>query len=492
MSDLNDLLLLVQSRTPLIAIESLEEKRAIDLFGDLARKLRQPLMLWSVTGGLRTIRQTPREEPHKAEPAELLRHIRGSDRPSVFLLLDFHPYLEDPVNVRLIREIAQSHDKVPNHLVLLSPRIEIPQDLAGHTARFNLSLPDEPKLLALIRRVAMEWMQQNAGRKVVADKKAIGLLARNLVGLTASDAERLARKAIYDDGAITSSDLKMVQEAKYQLISQAGVLSFECDTAGMGDVGGLKRLKEWLTHRKAVFHGGGAAYGLEAPKGVMLLGVQGCGKSLAAKAIAGLWSVPLLRLDFSALFNKFVGETERNLRESLDTSEIMAPCVLWVDEIEKGLAGGEGDGGVSRRILGTLLTWMSEKSKPVFVVATSNDVTQLPPELLRKGRFDEIFFVDLPDLETRGLIFGIQLSRRNMTPQNFDLVALARHSDGFSGAEIEQAVVASIYTALARGVDPTTELLVEEIRKTRPLSVVMAEKIAWLRNWAAERTVPAN
>jgi SpoVK/Ycf46/Vps4 family AAA+-type ATPase len=281
-------------------------------------------------------------------------------------------------------------------------------------------------------------------------------------------------------------------EAKYRLMNASGVLSFEYETARFGKVGGLSKLKEWLSVRQRVFQGEAVGFGLEAPKGVLLLGVQGCGKSLAAKAVAGVWDVPLLRLDFGALYNKYIGETEKNLRDALRTAEVMAPCVLWVDEIEKGLAGGDGDDGVSRRVLGTLLTWMAERKKSVFLVATANDVTGLPPELLRKGRFDEIFFVDLPDEATRALIFQIHLKNRNLQPSRFDLDRLAKASPGFSGAEIEQAIVSSLYASLATSSTISMTHLLEELGKTKPLSVVMKEKIDWLRNWARERTVPAN
>jgi len=282
---------------------------------------------------------------------------------------------------------------------------------------------------------------------------------------------------------------------KHDSLGKGGVLSFELDVAKFQDIGGLQNLKRWLERRKPVFLGSADAKGLDAPKGILLLGVQGGGKSLAAKAVAGSWGVPLLCLDFATLYNKFYGETEKNLRDSLEAAESMAPCVLWVDEIEKSLASdasGTTDGGVSRRVLGTLLTWMSERKSRVFLVATSNDITHLPPELLRKGRFDEIFFVDLPDAETRKEIIGIHLSRRKQDAAKFDLKRLAQASEGFSGAEIEQAIVSSLYEALARKTAPSSDLVAEELRNTKPLSVTMAEQVAELRAWAAERTVPAN
>jgi len=316
----------------------------------------------------------------------------------------------------------------------------------------------------------------------------------HLAGLCAEDVRRLVRQAIADDGALTMADVDRLVSRKHDLLAQNSVLSFEIDTARFADVAGLRSLKHWLEQRRDAFVGDAMALGLDVPKGIMLLGVQGCGKSLAAKATAGAWAVPLMRLDFGALYNKFLGETERNLREALKASDAMAPCVLWMDEIEKGVAASnnDADGGESRRILGALLTWMAERTTRVFIVATSNDIAALPPELVRKGRLDEIFFVDLPDDPGREEILKIHLRRRRQDPAKFDLQTLVKASNGFSGAEIEQAVVASLYAAHAQGEVVGTGHLLAELQRTRPLSVVMAEKIAYLRAWAADRTVRAD
>jgi len=314
---------------------------------------------------------------------------------------------------------------------------------------------------------------------------------RNLAGLTATDARRLARMAVAD-GALSKSDIAAVMTAKYQLLDQGGVLHFEHDTLSFAQVAGLERLKRWLAQRRAAFLDPKANPALDVPKGILLLGVQGCGKSLAAKAAAGLFGVPLLRLDFGALYNKYYGETERNVREALKTAEVMAPCVLWLDEIEKGIASGGQDDGLSKRVLGTLLTWMAERRSPVFLAATANDIEQLPPELLRKGRFDEIFFVDLPTANARAEIFGIQLRARQLDPGPFDHAAVVAATEGFSGAEVEQVVVAALYSAHARHEKLATHHLLEEIRQTRPLSVVMAERVRALREWASGRTVSAD
>jgi SpoVK/Ycf46/Vps4 family AAA+-type ATPase len=279
-------------------------------------------------------------------------------------------------------------------------------------------------------------------------------------------------------------------KAKYQLLNRGGVLSFEYETARMSDLAGFRNLKRWLEQRQAAF-GAARPEDLDSPKGILLLGVQGCGKSLAAKATAGAFGIPLLRLDFGALYNKYHGETERNLRESLQTAEVLSPCVLWLDEIEKGLATGHDDSGTARRVLGGLLTWMAERRAQVFLVATANEVSELPPELIRKGRFDEIFFVDLPPPPSRTEIFALHLRKRGLAPERMRLAELVALTDGFSGAEIEQGIVASLYAAHAVGQEPDHDHLAAELRKTRPLSVVMAEPVAALRAWAAGRTVPA-
>jgi SpoVK/Ycf46/Vps4 family AAA+-type ATPase len=282
----------------------------------------------------------------------------------------------------------------------------------------------------------------------------------------------------------------MVMRAKYDMLNRTGVLRYEPDSARLADVGGLANLKAWLEKRCAAFDG--SAPGLDAPKGVLLLGVQGCGKSLAARACAGIFNIPLLRLDCAALYDKYVGESERNLRESLASAEVLAPCVLWIDEIEKGFASGDSDGGATRRVLGAFLTWLAEKSSHVFVVATANDITALPPELIRKGRFDEIFFVDLPNLDTRAEILRIHAAKRGIALDAATLSTLAHACEGFSGAEIEQAIVASLYSAHAQHANPGAALLAAEIAATRPLAVIMAESVAELREWAKDRTVPAD
>jgi SpoVK/Ycf46/Vps4 family AAA+-type ATPase len=317
-------------------------------------------------------------------------------------------------------------------------------------------------------------------------------VVRNLAGLPLRDARRIARHLIHRDGALNVEDLPELAKLKFELLDKGGLLHFEYHTAQFSEVAGLSRLKTWVAQRRAVFLGENAPAKLDPPKGVLLLGVQGCGKSLAAKAVAGGFGVPLVRLDFGALYNKFHGETERNLRESLKSAEALAPCVLWIDEIEKGLATSSSDDGVSKRILGYLLTWMAERRSKVFLVATANAVHELPAELLRKGRFDEIFFVDLPGPAVRAEIFRLHFDKRKVDWEAFELDRLVQASEGFSGAEIEQAVVASLYAAHGEDSHLGQDHVLNELTNTRPLSVLMAEKVEALREWARTRTVPAD
>ncbi|MFW5875632.1 MAG: AAA family ATPase, partial [Myxococcota bacterium] len=320
-------------------------------------------------------------------------------------------------------------------------------------------------------------------------------LLQHMQGLTFLEVRKILTQAIVEDGRLSREDIGRVLEAKRRIIERSGVLEYFPADESMGEVAGLTRLKEWLQKRRMAFREQERArqFGLAPPKGLLLLGVQGCGKSLCAKAVAHAWGMPLVRLDPASLYQKYFGETEKNFRRATRTAEAMAPIVLWLDEIEKAFASGEDrDSGTSRRVFGSFLTWLQEKRSDVFVIATANDVTRLPPELLRKGRFDEIFFVDLPGREVRREILAVHLRRRQRDPGAFDLDVLADATDGFSGAEIEQAVVSALYTAFAAASELGTDAVLEEIRQTVPLSVTMAEKIDALRHWARRRTVPAD
>ena len=491
-----DLELILRSRTPIVVIETRDESRMLDLLKSItvARSTDRyvPLFRWTITDGLQRLDISLEPQMHNAQPTEVLKHIRAVSKPGLYVLLDFHPYLDDPVNIRLLKDICIQFDSVSRHLILISHAVPLPEELESFSARFDMALPSEPEREDIVKRVAAEWSRENAGTKVQFDPKAHRLLIQNLAGLTDRDTEQLARNAIYVDGAITKSDIPLVMQAKYELLNRGGILQFEYDTKKFSDVGGLANLKTWISQRKPAFLSPGAGTVLDSPKGIMLIGVQGCGKSLAAKATAGIFGVPLLRLDFGSLYDKYHGETERKLRESLKTADVMQPCVLWIDEIEKGIAGRNSETGTSQRVLGTFLTWLAEKKSQVFVVATANDIESLPPELVRKGRFDEIFFVDLPRDPVRRTIFEIHLKLRGQDPQSFSLDQLARASRGYSGAEIEQALVSSLYAAHAQKSVLRTQHILEEISRTKPLSVVMAERIESIRRWAQGRTVSAD
>jgi SpoVK/Ycf46/Vps4 family AAA+-type ATPase len=490
-SPLRDLAVIIRSRTPLIAVESNEEPQIVSLAEQIGRQLQVKAFRWTVTEGLQAFEPANQPAQSVLKSQEILNYIKTEGSYGLFVLLDFHPYLQDNVHVRFLKDIALGYGKHFSTVMLVGVTLQMPEELRPFTAYFHLPLPTPEELRAIVYDVAGQWGAEHGARQVQTTNKAIDLLVRNLAGLTATDARRLALKAINDNGVISESDLPEVMRAKYELLGRDSPLSFEHETAGFGEIGGMRRLRKWLDVRKSFFLED-APPKLDPPRGVLLLGVQGCGKSLAAKAAAGIFGVPLLRLDFGVLYSKFYGETERNLRKALDTAEIMAPCVLWLDELEKGLAVGDDDDGLSRRVLGTLLTWMSERRKAVFLVATANDISRLPPEMVRKGRFDEIFFVDLPSAENRREILAIHLAKRCLQPAGFDLEALTRATEGFSGAEIEQAIVSAMYTTHAQGRTLAQADLQAELQQTRPLSVLLAEKVEEIRQWAAERTVPCD
>jgi SpoVK/Ycf46/Vps4 family AAA+-type ATPase len=491
-NDIHDLGLVLDSKVKLVVIESWDELRVLETLTRLAIKRGLGLYTWAITEGLQRsgVAHSADEIAASLEPEAALKLIKHDPQPNLYVLCDLHPYLLDnPKLVRLLKEIAQAEGNHRPTLVLVSHALKLPAEVQRYAARFTLALPTEDELLAIVRDEATRWSGSNRGARVRTDNRTLQQVVKNLRGMGHAQARALARQVICNDGAITQDDLPALNKSKFQLLDLDGVVSLEYDTARFAEVGGLRKLKRWLGDREQVFLAGKSD---DLPKGVLLVGVQGGGKSLAAKAVAGLWGLPLLRLDFACLYNKFFGETERNLREALQLAEQMAPCVLWVDEIEKGLASGEQDGGVSQRVLGTLLTWMAERKSPVFMVATANAIDRLPPELVRKGRFDELFFVDLPDVEVRAEIFRIHLQRRELAPELFDLVQLAAVSEGFSGAEIEQAVVSALYAAQARQQTADQALLVQTIHSSAPLSVVMAEDLARLRAWAQGRTVSAD
>jgi len=490
----NDLRLIFSAKVSLVVIETYDEPRALSLLDGLFQCEKLPAWCWTATDGLANLGFGMNLRPTEAhsEPEAVLKHIKKCAVKSAFVLCDMHPYLEESRNIRFIKDII--FGPVGHKIVLVSHQLTLPPELSRHAASVSLSMPSEDEILAIIREEARLWAAHNNKSRIKTDNITLQKLVGNLKGLPHQDVRRLAHGAIADDGAITEEDLPELTRRKFELMDMDGVLHFEFSTAHLRDVGGLNALKNWLEERRHMItkDENADAQHVDAPKGVLLFGVQGGGKSLAAKSIAGVWGLPLLRLDMAALFNKYVGETEKNLREALKLADLMSPCVLWMDEIEKGMAQDNADNATGKRLLGTLLTWMSERKSKVFMVATSNDISILPPELMRKGRFDEIFFVDLPDQPTRNSIFSIHIKKRGLAIEKFDLGVLADIADGFTGAEIEQAVVSATYSASARGETVQQAHVAEAVKKTQPLSVVMAERLYELRAWASERAVFAN
>lgn len=497
MPDLHDLTLMLRLGTPLIVIESDEEKRVMELLTRIALSLNKPLFHWSCTKGLKRAEISEETTMQLTkEPYAALEKVAEQTTPTLGVFCDFHPFVVDePRLVRFIKEMAMG-EHGQHTMIFVSHEFNIPPEWQSLAAQFSLCLPNDEQLRKIIREEAARWSKAHDGRKVKADMSTLQIVIENLKGLSHSDARKIARSLIENDGAITVEDIDQLNKAKFKLLDKEGLLHYEYQTTRFADVAGLSKLKSWLKPRQEYFNqltqGDQSTSSLDPPRGLLLLGVQGSGKSLAAKAIAGLFKQPLLRLDFGALFNKYIGETEKNLRECLALADSMNPCVLWIDEIEKGISTESQDTGTSQRILGTFLTWMAERKDPVFLVATSNNIQYLPAELLRKGRFDEIFFVDLPKTSVRVDILEIHLKKRGMDPGGFDIDRLAELCQGFSGAEIEEAVVSGLYHAHAENSPLNTEKLAHLIEQTRPLSTIMAEQIHALRTWASERTVPAD
>jgi AAA+ superfamily predicted ATPase len=486
-----DLELLIRSRYPLITVDTVDEDRLRGLLSRVAGRLDVPLFVWSRTRGL--ARQGLLKGIYDTtDPLKALGHLAATGHPGVYLLADFHPYLAEPVIQRKLRETLETFTGDLRALVISGHGLEFPPELKNQSVPYRLALPDLEEIRTEMRRLVSE-VRGAQYLEVHLSAEEADELAANLRGLTLDEIRRALRRAMLEDDRLDPSDLKHVLDAKRDAVGDTGLLEFFPPAEVAEPVGGMAGLREWLEKRRAALGERAREFGLEPPRGVLLLGVQGCGKSLFARNVAPVWGLPLVRLDPAVLYDKYIGETEKNLRRALETVEAMAPAVLWIDEIEKGFAteSGEADGGTSRRLLGTFLTWLQERAGEVFVVATANDVSALPPEMLRKGRFDEIFFIDLPDESERAEILALHLRQRERNPEEFDLPELARESSGFSGAELEQAIVAWLYTAFAEDRLLDSAVLLEEIRTAVPLSVTMAERVQALRAWARDRAVPA-
>jgi SpoVK/Ycf46/Vps4 family AAA+-type ATPase len=490
----DDLRLLVNSHYPIIVAETAEEERLEGMLAAIAGEITVPLLVWSVTTGLcrpgipGAIYGT--DDPEKALANLALMHGDG-----IYLLKDFTRYLQQDKVLRRLRELAADFRGARRAIVLAAPSVEIPHEIEADVIHFHLALPDAAAMLPVVQEILAEVGKQTP-LKIDLDQFVPRQAARNLCGLTLEEARRTLRKCLLDTRRADAATLAAVLETKRASLPQDGLLEFVKTDIKFADVAGLASLRDWLCKRRGALTAEGQKFGLEPPKGLLITGVQGCGKSLCAKAVAGEWELQLARFDAGALYDKYVGESEKRLKKTLELAENLAPVVLWIDEIEKAFASGSGsadsDAGLSQRLLGTFLTWLQDRPGGVFIAATSNDISRLPPELLRKGRFDEIFFVDLPDEASRADLFRIHLKRRGREAGQFDLAALAKVSEGFSGAEIEQAIVAGLYTAFSKKLPLSTDILAAEITHTRPLSVTRREDIQALRAWAAERAVAAN
>lgn len=498
-----------KARLPLLYIETGEEVRAIGAISDAAETQRHPRALWTWTAALGLVGPDGASVANTVNPARALQHVAGVDAPSVFVFCDLHAYFGgehragDPALVRTVRETALEfrHGDVSRTLVITAPVRVIPPELDEVTHLLDFPLPTAAEIRELLETMIDNNASGEGRIRVDADDAAREQLVHAALGLSMAEAENAFARAMVNDGSLSALDVPIVLDEKRQVVRKSGVLEFVKADIDLDDVGGLNNLKRWLSRRDGSWLGDARAYGLPAPKGVLITGVPGCGKSLTAKATAASWGLPLLRLDIGRIFSGLVGSSEQNLRTAIATAEAVAPCVLWVDEIEKGFSNttGQGDSGTTARVFGTFLTWMQEKRHPVFVVATANNIDALPPEFLRKGRFDEIFFVDLPTSHEREAIWRLQLRARATDANGLEgvaadadaVAALVAASENHSGAEIEQSVVSALYEGFSTRGEVTAAAVRQVVDTMIPLAVTQAEEVQRIRTWATERAVRA-
>jgi len=489
----DELRLLVNSRHPIISVETPEEERIDALLMVIATELDVPLYTWTITTGLARMKGAPMYNTDTPEQA--LTNIDLIHGDGIFILKDFARYCDNDKICRRLRDLTEKFRGERRSIVITAASLTLPPDLQGDAVPFQIGLPAAEELLPGVRTAVLELSNANhIAMELSGD--AMRQLSKSLTGLPQEEALRTLRLCILSHRKIDDGLLDVVLDAKRAALRGDGLLESIRRDKSFSDVSGLKRLRDWINKRKSALTPEGQKFGLQPPKGILITGVQGCGKSLAARSVAGEWGYELARLDAGALYDKFVGESEKKLRKALDLAQKMAPMVLWIDEIEKAFASagtsGDADAGLSQRLLATLLTWMQDREGGVFLAATSNNITALPPEMLRKGRFDEIFFVDLPSPETRQALYALHLKKRGRDCATFDLASLATATEGFSGAEIEQSIVAALYTAFDQKAQLTTAILLSEIRSTQPLSVTRAEDIQSIRAWAKTRASPAD
>jgi ATP-dependent 26S proteasome regulatory subunit len=560
MSDaLDRLKILINSSTPIIVMETSEEMRAVSIVRTACSQLNMATFEWSIADGLvRSGSNAPldpaKSQPHldqtpttiwnqnsrgqsqvrtvlsptsgeaerltravlssmgaeagaaaaaapgsiynTREPVQALANMESMTAEAVFILKDFHRHMDDPIVVRRLRDVGQKFSTNRRTVIITAPEITVPPELIKLVEYFDLPLPDRERLHEIIKET-FGRLSKTYSLKLQLDTDGVDAMAANLRGLTEEEAERATSQALVTRYALCQETITDVLDAKKQLLRHSGMLEFIEASDNMASVGGLENLKHWLQQRRGAWEDSAREFGLEPPRGMIVLGVQGCGKSLCARAIAGEWKLPLVKFDTSAVYDKYIGETEKRIRKVFQVAEGLAPCILWIDELEKVFAGSgpdsaSADAGVSSRLLASFLSWMQDRKSPVFVAATCNNVTVLPPELIRKGRFDELFFVDLPNQAGRAQIFSIQLAKRKRNPAEFDLDKVASAANGYSGAEIDAAVQGALYASYSEKKPLTTQSLIDALSQTVPLSTTRAEEIAALREWAKTRAVPAS
>ncbi|HET9803674.1 MAG TPA: AAA family ATPase [Candidatus Acidoferrum sp.] len=489
----DELRLLVNSRHPVITIETTEEERVEQLLFQIGVELDVPVYTWSVTKGLARYRGEPLY--HTDDPTQALANISIITGDAIFLLKDFARYCDNDKICRRLRELGETFRTARRSIVITGANMSLPPDLANDAVPFEIGLPELEELFSGVRQTLADLSRDNH-IPISLDPMGMQQAAQALAGLTKEEALRTLRLCVLSRGKADSAVVEDLLDAKRNILRGEGLLETVRRDTSFSDIAGLARMKDWLAKRKSALTAEGQKFGLVPPKGILITGVQGCGKSLAAKAVSGEWGFELARLDAGALYDKFVGESEKKLRKGLELAQKMAPMVLWIDEIEKAFASagfsGDADAGLSQRLLATLLTWMQDRESGVFLAATSNNISALPPEMLRKGRFDEIFFVDLPGEAVRQSLFALHLKKRGRDASTFDTAKLADASEGFSGAEIEQSIISGLYTAFAAKEQLSTQILLTELSATQPLSVTRAEDVAAIRQWARTRAVPAD
>jgi AAA+ superfamily predicted ATPase len=471
----------LRARFTLVVLVTAEEERALQAVKAVCERGKRTCLTWDMAEGFQAVTAGAAPPGPARDPLTALEQVDKADGDAVFVLKDFHECWANPQIKRKLRGVAQRLKFTKKSILVTTPTTKLPDELRDEAVMVELPPPTAEELEAVLGRLT-----RVPGVKVNLTKLGREKLVQAALGLTAAQAQRVFAKAIVADGVLDDRDIGLVTDEKKQIIRESQALEFYPVTETLADVGGLGVLKDWLRLRERAFTQEARAYGLPAPKGIALIGIPGTGKSLTAKMIGGLWRLPLLRLDVGALFGSLVGESEERARRALRLAETCSPAILWIDEVEKALAAGGLDGGTSTRVFGTILTWMQEKTAPVFVVASANDISRLPPELLRKGRFDEIFFLDLPTPEERKEIFAVHLRKRKRLPGDFDLERLARAAEGYVGAEIEQAIVDAMYVGFGAGREFTTEDVAAALKRQVPLSVSARETVGLLRNWLRE------